>query len=622
MRLLKFTCIILILIHGCAAPTRDTSQTLTTQEEQAEAYLSSGNYNAAAEEYLSLADKNKKLSERYLLKAAGAYLMGGQTGIAQSTLEQIQNDKLDNIQLAEKNILLSKIALSNNDALLAINKLDFELPDASPDHVRAAFYTARAEAMQMDQQFTNALHARIQLDQYINDPALSESNKQEIWKLLTHLNINELEEVQATVTSNINFAGWIELAIISKSNLYDQEMLEFSIASWSQRYPNHPAQGMLVQEILELARQANTQPKQIALLLPSNTQYREISNAIREGFLSAWYETPGQKPILKIYNYDNQNIVDVYNNAVTDGAEFIVGPLEKEIITTLVDTGNISVKTLVLNQININEPSVTATPSHTTNTADFFQFGLLPEDEARQAAERAWSDGHANALVITPDTTWGERIYTAFTTRWNELGGIIVEHVRMPAGIQDFSTPVKQLLNIDNSEQRAKELVATLHRKVFSEPRYRRDADIIFLASTPLMGRQIIPQLRYYQANDIVTYSISNINSGTFDPEANSDINGVIFSDMPWMLDPGQEYSLLQQTLNKTWNQNESSVRRFYAFGIDSYRLIAELGRLISQKTTFTGTTGKLRVTEEGHIQRTSVWAKFVNGAPELMETN
>ena len=46
--------------------------------------------------------------------------------------------------------------------------------------------------------------------------------------------------------------------------------------------------------------------------------------------------------------------------------------------------------------------------------------------------------------------------------------------------------------------------------------------------------RQIRPQLRFFYAGDVPTYMTSD----SFDPDpiANRDIDGVIFPDMPWML--------------------------------------------------------------------------------------
>ena len=79
------------------------------------------------------------------------------------------------------------------------------------------------------------------------------------------------------------------------------------------------------------------------------------------------------------------------------------------------------------------------------------QFALSPEDEAVQVAETAMSDGHKLALVITPDIPWGNRIADAFKKRWLELGGSILEQAHFETNSKDFSSPVKELLNIDSS---------------------------------------------------------------------------------------------------------------------------------------------------------------------------
>jgi len=363
----------------------------------------------------------------------------------------------------------------------------------------------------------------------------------------------------------------------------------------------------------------NIQPQVIALLLPFNEQYRQISHAIREGFLAAWYEAPPDRPLIRIYDSSAGDIRQVYQTAVHEGAEFVVGPLEKSTVAVLIQEGNLPVRTLVLNQTD-NKGAEPAGNTLAPVIPPIFQFGLLPEEEARIAAERAWFDGHAQALIITPDTAWGERIFNTFNAQFNQLGGRIVEHVKVPANTGDYSLPVKQILNIDLSEQRARDLTSLLGRKLYTEPRRRQDADFIFMAAEPVMARQLMPQLQFYRADDIPVYSISSVYSGIFSPQADSDINNIMFADMPWIVDPGHEYSPLQQTLNRNWKQNDSSYRRLYAFGIDAYRIIPHLARLLLQNDRYEGETGSLTVAPDGRIQRKLVWTKFENGTPRLLD--
>ena len=618
---LLFLILLISLLNACG-PVKDTGKpTPENQEKQAQEFLDNGNFAAAAEEYLRLA-KESSNPEQYILKATDAYIKNNSSEQAADTLKQLKDDRLSTIQKFERSILSAQIALANDDTPLALKELSVPVPTDASSNLLARYYSTRAEAFQSDQQVANAFRARVKLGQYLVTPDESSANKQKIWNLLAGLSVPEIEQELESAGDDLNLVGWLNLAMISKTSIYNQQNLQSAINTWSENYPGHPAQGEIVQKILEMAAQINIPPRQIALLLPFNEQYRNVSSAIRDGFLAAWYESKGEKPVVRIYNTASQNIVETYNTAVNDGAEFIVGPLEKDAISGLIASGNITKNTLALNRINQDAGDVS---SHNVigNPASnhvLYQFGLLPEDEAYQVAEHAWFNGYANALVITPDTTWGDRIFNAFSSHWTELGGRIIEHVKITSDMEDYATPVKQLLNIDDSEERAKQLVATLNRKIYSEPRHRQDADLVFFATTPLVARQLVPQLRFFRADDITTYSISSIYSGIFNPGANSDIDNVIFPDMPWVLNPEFEYSPLQQTLNRTWDQNESPYRRLYAFGIDAYGLIPELGRLTSQNETYKGFTGDLKVTSLGYINRTSVWAKFVNGSPKLLQ--
>ncbi len=53
---------------------------------------------------------------------------------------------------------------------------------------------------------------------------------------------------------------------------------------------------------------------------------------------------------------------------------------------------------------------------------EFYQFGLLPEDEAICIAEKAIIDGNNNASIIYPKNAWGKRIVTISTTETGLLG--------------------------------------------------------------------------------------------------------------------------------------------------------------------------------------------------------
>ena len=86
---------------------------------------------------------------------------------------------------------------------------------------------------------------------------------------------------------------------------------------------------------------------------------------------------------------------------------------------------------------------------------------LLPKGSpspARQVAERAWFDGHARAVVIAPQGSWGDRVSAAFGEAWEEFGGEVVGEVTYEPTAVDLSGPVAALLAVDASEERYRAL--------------------------------------------------------------------------------------------------------------------------------------------------------------------
>ena len=123
--------------------------------------------------------------------------------------------------------------------------------------------------------------------------------------------------------------------------------------------------------------------------------------------MAAYYEAKAagdQTPKIRIIDTSNNtNFRALYNKASLQGADFIIGPLEKQHVQTLQNSGPLTTPTLALNY-----------SSQDISTKQLYQFGLSAEDQARQTAEKAWLSGHKNSLVLTPSTNWGETHYQGF----------------------------------------------------------------------------------------------------------------------------------------------------------------------------------------------------------------
>ena len=121
----------------------------------------------------------------------------------------------------------------------------------------------------------------------------------------------------------------------------------------------------------------------------------------------------------------------------------------------------------------------------------------------------------------------------------------------------------------------------------------RPDAQFIFVAAQPVHGRLIRTQLRFNYASALPTYAISDV----FDPSGagNQDLDGVIFPDMPWILDPQGAAGGARETVERVFPTRAGQLTRLYAFGYDAYRLVNELPRLRSGGGGYLpGATGRL----------------------------
>lgn len=361
------------------------------------------------------------------------------------------------------------------------------------------------------------------------------------------------------------------------------------------------------------------QPQKIALLLPFRGGYRKAAEAVRDGFIVAWHDADDYKPALRIYDANALNVEQIYAQAVAEGADFVVGPLEKQAVEELAKLTDLPVPVLALNQTQAGSGEKPAAGSGVLPS--LMQFGLSPEGEARQVAQRAWLDGRGKALVIVPSDPWGQRLHRAFRDAWLPLGGRVLERVSYDPQSKDYSLPVRRLLNIDASEERARRLRRKLNVALRSEARLRQDADMIFMAAFPVAARQLVPQFRFHKAEGLPVYATSHVFTGSVNPQADADMNEIMFADLPWILLPRAGASSLRALVDEHF-QASSAYRRLHALGVDAFRLIPHLPRLaLDGAASFAGATGLLTMAGDGRINRQLLWSRIVNGEPELLRT-
>ena len=244
----------------------------------------------------------------------------------------------------------------------------------------------------------------------------------------------------------------------------------------------------------------------------------------------------------------------------------------------------------------------------------FYEFGLSPEDEARQVAEQAWLGGRTGVLALTQDGDWGERVYRAFEKRWTQLGGQVLAREVFAAG-EDLSPRVRDLLQFRRSEGGSRSY----------EGRYDGSphGDFLFMVALPDQARQIGPRLRYYGTADLPVYATSHAFAGRPDRETLRDLEGVVFLDLPWVLSPESADAGLRTQVAQAWPDQFDTYQRLYALGVDAYRLLPYLPRLAHEPSArLSGVTGSLRI-EDGHrVVREARWARVEGAQVRLLQEN
>jgi len=611
---LRTTALLLIGLsfYGCAPKDRIISDTLPTQADP-ELIDSEGvpEPSESADKYMELATLTTgEERNRHLLKAAQILIQQKQLDQAEKQISIMNHELISSDDSFEINLLRAKIELNRGNARDALKQLNIARILSTEHQVRLMQLRARAF---LDASYPlESAKTRAQMDKLLTDPFDQELNHQAIWEALSLLPATSLQQI-SNAPHNADFLGWVELAKIAKRGQVDWQYLQDGISLWRQEYPNHPAAKVFINELGSKQIELIDQPKHIAILLPLDGKYAQVAGAIRDGIMSSYYLHPDKKfqPEISFINTsDNQAAIwNHYKKAADRGADFIIGPFIKSAVDILTRAAQIDIPTLTLNYAS----------TQTNTSQNLFQFGLLPEDEARQSAELAFRQSHTHAAVLVPEGTWGERLRNAFQLRFEELGGTVVSAQTYTPNKNDFKQPIQSMLNINQSYSRYRGIQNIMRTKMKFTPYRRQDVDMIFMAATPKDARQLKPQFKFHYAGEIPVYATSHAFTGQINKQADRDIDDLKFLDMPWILNTPTKP---KQSLINFWPEQQR-YSRFFALGVDAYNLIPFLGRLQGKSyERFSGQTGNLYLDPFNRIHRELLSAQFKRGIPQLIDIN
>ncbi len=605
MRALLLLLPLLLLLNACApAPPRPAPEerrpVTPLESAAAEQAMAEGDYARAAREYLQLAATTPPpRRQHYQLKAAEAQVAAVMTHTASETLRAIDPAGMAPDDRLAKRLLLARIDLIEERPQSALAQLADPPEPGASNASQAAYLQQRAEVHTRLQQWLNAARDHVEQEPLLRNEAQRRDNQATIWRLLLLADHQQIAEARTTAPPGSNWRGWLDLVEQLRPHLRTPETATRAMQSWRQFHPSHPLHDDVVSRALDVWLAEIERPEQIALLLPFTGPFAQAGQTVRDGVLAAYYRLPAEhRPRLHLYDSgsDPERVVRLYQQAIEDGADRVIGPLDRDAVGALLALERLPAATLALNRTRDG-----------AGAPGLYQFGLAPEDEAIQVAEGAWRDGHDRAIALIPHGELGSRLYDAFANRFQALGGTVLAVELYSPEVIDQAGPIRRLLSVETSSERRNQLARLLGQRLELVPRRRQDADLLFLVAMPDAARQIRPQLDYHHGVGLPIYATSHLHAGIQEGHSDGDLDGIRFVDAP-LLSGRTDFP-------PPPGQLAIQYQRLYALGADALTLAVELALLTGDpQQRLHGISGTLQIDAQGRVRRAPAWFEYRNG--------
>ena len=603
-RLLNILSISLLIFFLAACQSSGVNRLTSSGESRAIELANEARHEEAANIYIKLANNSNRIEKKRLrFLAVEQWLDAGNLNEAEKAMIDAQPPTSEALTLIWKtNLAALNLYQGNADEALKI--LSSMSEESLPLRDRLRVEMLQADAWIQKKDLIRAVDLMVKREAWLTDQNKIKTNRKRLWKGLLYSDVKTLKNALDNDIDQQTRA-WISLGLLAVSTGQQGIGWNNGFFRWRSANPDHPAL-VAIDEKKISDDELLVYPKKIALLLPLSDSSSALGKAIQNGFFGAYFASAStledQQSIL-IYDIEFEGSASqAYRKAISNGAEFVVGPLLKKNVNELFNNAIISIPVLTLNYLSDDS----STPPN------FYQFALAPEDEAISTAVRVAGDGYSRAIALVPDNDWGRRVLDSFSTEFENLGGTLLEHVSYSLDKQDFSNEIEKLMGLSESVNRYQNLRRNIGSNLQFNPRRRQDSQIIFLAAAAGPGRLLKSQLKFHYSGDIPVYSTSSVYS--LDGRSNADLNDIKFADVPWLIDPQPWINYLPEIYSKDWPE-ERRLSRLHAMGYDAFNLVTSLfANQNNEMIEINGATGNLFLDQQGRIHRRLAWAQFKGG--------
>lgn len=431
----------------------------------------------------------------------------------------------------------------------------------------------------------------------------------EIWQSLQQLSSYALERFD---TGTVIQRGWVKLAKYQQIYIGSGIQLHQALNNWQRRFVNHPATYILPKKIQNAVNLAPYQAKHIAVLLPQTGSSKRLGSALKNGFLAAM----DHSELEEITFIDEQlSLEDIERQLAVKPFDFIIGPLLKDNIEKVSTSSAIqSTPTLHLN--NSDNPSY--------GSEQYF-FALNPEHEVEQAMVHFLAQQYQKPMLLAPDTLSGLRLVNHFKNEWKKYS-LIEPEIGLYTDSKDMARVVTNLLEVDASKERIKTIKSLFKKEVESETRSRMDIDVIYILGDAVETRLLKPYLDVNVstfAERIPLYASSRSYSKRMDHTDKGDLEGLYFTEQPWMLNKSVDNFNLRTQYDALWPEQADIEQRLFAMAFDAVHLIPELKQLAKiPGKAYSGLTGRLSIKNNNIVERRLDWAQYKQKQIQLVQLN
>ncbi|MEW6981217.1 penicillin-binding protein activator [Colwelliaceae bacterium 6471] len=588
--------VIALLLLSCSSPTTKQQQTekdiLSNEQGESTERIS-------AQEYLALAEKLPgEQAIAALISASKQFIQEKNYRHALWLANQLS-------PLAPTDAEQYQLALVKAQSLLAVNEIERAyqaintadvISQTEPLKHTLNYYQILSDIQQNRRLTVATMDAKLRAFDLMATP--TDEAIIEIWT-----NLAKMQEWQVKQLRKLNppqIKGWFELLEVANKFGNSPQQLARYLAKWQRQHASHPAQ-LIVEQLATKVEGIQPDIKNIAVIIPLSGKQQAAGKAVQQGILAAYHRDTGKTLHFIDSNQLDMNSLDEQFSALE--INYVIGPLLKPNVDSYLQL-NLSTPTLLLNL-----------PDQANQLlAHQSAISMRPEDEAIQAATVLSSREYKHPMVISAQDNVSQRIAKTFVQQWQLISGTQPEILVLSAD-KKMQDELKASLDVNLSQDRIKELKRRLKQKLEIETRNRRDIDMIYLVGSAQETRLLKPYIDVNIspfAELIPVFASSRSHGAKVDESISRDLNGLVFTEMPWLLTSKQQNKALVQISNKLWPQRSESLQKIFAMGYDSIALVEKLAAMKQMPyLRHYGQTGTLKLNEDNILIRSLLWGRY-----------